>query len=254
MLYPKPNGTLYNPRFEHDACGVGFVADISGAPSRLVLDRALEAVVNLTHRGAVSADAKTGDGAGLLTQIPSAIFVPAAAALGGTVHNDGDLAVGVVFLPSRDPAPAREALEQAAVATGIPALGWRPVPLDISALGAQAQESLPAIEHLLIVRPAGMDEAAFNRRLYIARKAAERAFAAQGLDCYVASLSTRTLAYKGLLVAPQLQAFYKDLHLPHLGAGAALPHAGPQRGDQHPPGQRELDARTRARTGQRRVG
>ncbi|MEK9658882.1 MAG: glutamate synthase large subunit [Chloroflexota bacterium] len=224
MLYPKPNGTLYNPRFEHDACGVGFVADISGAPSRLVLDRALEAVVNVTHRGAVSADAKTGDGAGLLTQIPSSIFVPAAAALGGKVANDGDLAVGVIFLPSKDPAPARKALEAAAAAAGIPALGWRPVPLNTSALGAQAQESLPAIEHLLIVRPAGMDEAAFTRRLYLARKAAERAFAAQGIDCYVASLSTRTVAYKGLLVAPQLQAFYKDLDNQEFVTAIALLH------------------------------
>ena len=82
MSYPKAEGTLYNPRFEHDSCGVGFVADISGEKSRRVLDRALEAVVNVTHRGAVSADAKTGDGAGVLTQIPSSIFVPQAAALG----------------------------------------------------------------------------------------------------------------------------------------------------------------------------
>ncbi|MEX2598993.1 MAG: hypothetical protein WD533_04980, partial [Dehalococcoidia bacterium] len=106
MRYPSAQNTLYDPRYEHDACGVGFVADISGARSRAVLDRALEAVVNVTHRGAVSADAKTGDGAGVLTQIPSSIFIPAAAKLGHTVANDGDLAVAVAFLPAKDPANA----------------------------------------------------------------------------------------------------------------------------------------------------
>ena len=128
MHYPKASGALYNPRFEHDACGVGFVADISGAKSRLVLDRALEAVVNLTHRGAVSADAKTGDGAGVLTQIPSAIFVPEAGRLGAAVSNDGDLAVGVVFLPQDNPKAARRTIEDAVRGRGLTVLGWREVP------------------------------------------------------------------------------------------------------------------------------
>ena len=99
MNYPKVEKTLYSPKFEHDACGVGVVANIAGVKSRDVLDKALETVVNVTHRGAVLADAKTGDGAGVLTQIPSAIFVPAAQKFNVNVKNDGDLAVGVIFLP-----------------------------------------------------------------------------------------------------------------------------------------------------------
>ena len=138
MSYPKAEGTLYNPRFEHDSCGVGFVADISGEKSRRVLDRALEAVVNVTHRGAVSADAKTGDGPGVLTQIPSSIFVPQAAALGATVANDGDLAVGVVFLPQDGAAQARRTLKGALHDCGLTVLGWRETPIDASIIGDQA--------------------------------------------------------------------------------------------------------------------
>ena len=205
MSYPKAEGTLYNPRFEHDSCGVGFVADISGEKSRRVLDRALEAVVNVTHRGAISADAKTGDGAGVLTQIPSSIFVPQAAALGATVANDGDLAVGVVFLPQDGAAQARRTLRGALHDCGLTVLGWRETPIDASIIGDQALATLPRIEHVLVTWPDAPSNEAFTSRLFLARKIAERRLAAEESACYIASLSNRLIVYKGMLVAPQLQ-------------------------------------------------
>lgn len=224
MHYPSQNGSLYNPRFEHDACGVGFVADVSGARSRLVLDRALEAVVNVTHRGAVSADGKTGDGAGVLTQIPSGVFTPEAARLGASVANDGDLAVGVVFLPWDNPQAARVIIEDALRGRGLAVLGWREVPVDPSVIGERARAILPRIENVLAVWPEAPDAQAFTRQLYLARKTAERKLAGAGVDCYIPSLSNRTIVYKGFLVAPQLQAFYKDLDNPEFTTGLALLH------------------------------
>ena len=224
MSYPKAEGTLYNPRFEHDSCGVGFVADISGEKSRRVLDRALEAVVNVTHRGAVSADAKTGDGAGVLTQIPSSIFVPQAAALGATVANDGDLAVGVVFLPQDGAAQARRTLKGALHDCGLTVLGWRETPIDASIIGDQALASLPRIEHVLVTWPDAPSNEAFTSRLFLARKIAERRLAAEESACYIASLSNRLIVYKGMLVAPQLQTFYKDLDSPEYETALAVLH------------------------------
>ena len=224
MSYPKAEGTLYNPRFEHDSCGVGFVADISGEKSRRVLDRALEAVVNVTHRGAVSADAKTGDGAGVLTQIPSSIFVPQAAALGATVANDGDLAVGVVFLPQDGAEQARRTLKGALHDCGLTVLGWRETPIDASIIGDQALATLPCIEHVLVTWPDAPSNEAFTSRLFLARKIAERRLAAEESACYIASLSNRLIVYKGMLVAPQLQTFYRDLDNPEYETALAVLH------------------------------
>ena len=224
MLYPTTRRTLYDPRFEHDACGVGFVADINGNKSRHVLDKALEAVVNLTHRGAVSADAKTGDGAGVLTQIPSALFVPEAARFGATVSNDGDLAVGVVFLPAADPGPARRLIEDAVRGCGMTVLGWREAPVDASVVGDEALATLPRIEHVLVAWPEARDAQAFTRRLYLARKIAERAMERESAGAYIASFSNRTIVYKGMLVAPQLQAFYRDLDNPDYSTALAVLH------------------------------
>ena len=224
MHQPTARRTLYDPRFEHDSCGVGFVADINGGRSRLVLDKALEALVNLTHRGAVSADAKTGDGAGVLTQIPSAIFVPEAARLGATVTNDGDLAVGVAFLPTENPEPARRLIEDAARSCGLTTLGWRETPLDVSVVGGQGLATLPRIEQVLVTWPEAPSADAFARRLYLARKIAEHAIERESAGAYIASLSNRTIVYKGMLVAPQLQTFYKDLDNPDYATALAVLH------------------------------
>ena len=216
--------TLYDPRYEHDSCGVGFVANLDGAKSRRVLDTALQAVVNVTHRGAVSADAKTGDGAGVLTQIPSAIFAPESARMGASVANDGDLAVGVAFLPQDDPGPARRIIEEAVRDRGLTPLGWREAPIDASIIGDAALATLPRIEHLLVTWPDAPDAAAFTRRLYLARKIAEREMEREGTGGYVASLSNRVIVYKGMLVAPQLQAFYRDLDNPDYATALAVLH------------------------------
>ena len=224
MNYPKSKGTLYSPKYEHDACGVGVVANISGERSRDVLDKALETVVNVTHRGAVSSDAKTGDGAGVLTQIPSEIFIPAAKKFEADIKNDGDLGVGVIFLPQSDQPRARKIVEEAISGRGLNIIGWRPVPVDESILGEQALATLPQIEHILVSSLHSHDPIWFERKLFLARKIAERAFLANQIECYIASLSCRTIVYKGLLVAPQLEEFYIDLADKNFRTAIALLH------------------------------
>src|SRR5476649_2511022 len=136
---PDVGHTLYDPAFEHDACGTGFVADVSGRPSHRVVQIAIEAVVNLTHRGAVAADMKTGDGAGILTPLPRRLLVAEAARLGKDVSAT-DLAVAMVFFPRDFPrqARARQIIEKAVAADGLDAIAWRIVPVDPSSLGAKA--------------------------------------------------------------------------------------------------------------------
>ena len=224
MNYPKVEKTLYSPKFEHDACGVGVVANIAGVKSRDVLDKALETVVNVTHRGAVLADAKTGDGAGVLTQIPSAIFVPAAQKFNVNVKNDGDLAVGVIFLPQGRETESRKIINEAILSRGLNVIGWREVPVDESILGEQALATLPKIEHVLVSTPQKNDNLWFERKLFVARKIAERELLSNEIDCYIASLSSRTIVYKGLLVAPQLQEFYRDLADENFHTSIALLH------------------------------
>jgi glutamate synthase (ferredoxin) len=211
---PEAQG-LYDPAFEHDACGTGFIARISGAPSHDVVAFALESVINLTHRGAVDADARTGDGAGLLTPLPYGLFRRELARLGRRLEDPDDLAVGVVFLPREDLAAnahGRALLERAILAEGLAILGWRTVPVRPEVLGEKGLATLPDIQHVLIGRRAGLSGAAFERALYLARKRAEREAAEAGVqNFYVASMSSRTIVYKGLFVAPQLRGFYRDL-------------------------------------------
>ena len=214
----QPGPTLYDPRFEHDGCGIGFVARTSGEPGHDVLERALEALRNLAHRGAVAADGRTGDGAGVLTQLPHALFAREMAALGLDVPPPGDLAVGMMFFP-RDQAlteRCRSAVEDSLAPLGLPLLGWRPVPVDESALGERAFATRPHIEQVLVARPpmVGTGEP-FERLLYLARKDIESRARREGLDgFYVPSLSSRTILYKGLFVAAQLPLFYRDLRDP----------------------------------------
>jgi glutamate synthase (NADPH/NADH) large chain/glutamate synthase (ferredoxin) len=207
-------GPLYDPAQERDACGVGFVADISGTQRHDILEMALECVTNLTHRGALDADAKTGDGAGVLFQTPRAFFAKEAQKLGSSVGEE-DLAVGMVFLPGHDEPAAgqcREALEVAATQQGLGVIGWREVPVDSSVLGDSAAKSQPRIEQILIERKKGASDEDFERLLLLARKEAQRQAISNHIDgFYVVSLSHRTIVYKGLLVAYQLKSFYTDL-------------------------------------------
>ncbi len=221
---------LYRPEQEHDACGVGFVADISGQPSFRILDTALRCVTNLTHRGAVDADAKTGDGAGVLFQIPAGFFRSEVERLGQRLERDDDLAVGMVFLPGRDPEAAgrcRQALERSAAGHGFVVFGWRQVPVDPSALGDLGASTQPRIEQILLGKNRSLSDEEFGRALYLVRKDAERWAREEGVESeefYIPSLSHRTLVYKGLLVAHQLNEFYLDLRNPAFETALAVFH------------------------------
>ena len=206
---------LYSPAFEHDACGVGFVADIAGNRSHKILKQALRSVINLTHRGAVDADAKTGDGAGVLTQIPGRLFRKELQKLGSHIGAPDELGVGMIFLPREDleaQKASRAIIEETVQQHGLILLGWRKVPVRSEELGDKARRVMPEIEQVLVGRPAGIDSEKFERRLYLTRKVIEGRAQGKGLDgLYIPSFSHRTLVYKALVVAPQLERFYLDL-------------------------------------------
>ena len=217
---------LYDPSHEHDSCGTGFVANIDGTREHRIVALAVQAVINLTHRGAVSADAASGDGAGVTIQVPHEMLIEEASKLGYDAGPPEDLAVAMTFLPhdEEERPRARELLEQAARDSGLGVVGWRVVPVDASALGGLALETLPGIEQLLLTRPQTLQSADYQRTLYLARRRAERAYREQDVDCYVVSMSSRTLVYKGLMVAPQLPSFYPDLSDERCVSSIALFH------------------------------
>jgi glutamate synthase (ferredoxin) len=228
LPHPAPErAPLYDPRYERDACGVGLVVDIAGHASRGIIERALAGVVNLTHRGGVGADARTGDGAGLLTQVPFALFEESLARLGRPDLQPGDLGVAMLFLPQDETLAqrTRHIMVDAAKSRGLTVLGWREVPVDPGVLGATALATLPQIAQLLIERPAHHDGHAFERDLFLARKAAERAVATEAIDgFFVVSCSARTLIYKGFCLPSDLAAFYADLRNPAYETAIALFH------------------------------
>ncbi len=219
---------MYNELNEKDACGVGFVANRFGNRSHDIIKMATQAVTNLTHRGAVAADAKTGDGAGILTQIPGKIFQKELQKLGVHLDSINDMGVGMIFLPRHDrdaQARGRAIVEEILQEYGVPLLGWRSVPQDFSALGAKALETLPEIQQVLVGRPEQFADDAFEQRLYLICKELEHRVTAAALDeFYIASFSHRTIVYKGLLVAPQLAQFYSDLKDPDFQAALAVFH------------------------------
>ncbi|TMI83085.1 MAG: glutamate synthase large subunit, partial [Bacillati bacterium ANGP1] len=217
---------LIDPRFDHDSCGVGFVATTAGR-SHAVLERALEAVANLTHRGAVSADGKTGDGAGVLTQVPHRLLEPELQRLGARVTRHTDLGVGMVFFPreSGRQARARAIIEAGILREGLGLFGWRKVPVATSALGAEAARTRPQIEQVLVGRPERLGSVEFERLLYLVRSAVERRWTEEQIeDAYVPSLSHHTIVYKGLFTAPQLPRFYPDLVDPRFETALAVFH------------------------------
>ncbi len=212
---------------EHDACGVGLVARASGERSHEIVRMALQAVARVAHRGAASTD-NSGDGAGLLTQIPTRLFHREAYRLGLPLQPGQPFAVGMLFLP-----PAHEALHRAVALVettlarnGLPLLGWRDVPHDPSALGPRARESCPAIRQVFIGRPPEVtDDDAWERTLYLARRDMERAAEPAGLaGFFVCSLSCRTIVYKALLTGTMLPAFFPDLRYPEYESAVAIFH------------------------------
>jgi glutamate synthase (NADPH/NADH) large chain/glutamate synthase (ferredoxin) len=208
---------LYRPDMEHDACGVGMVANIHGTRSHEILKIALTSVCNLNHRGALDADAKTGDGAGVLTQVPHRFFTRILKEMGHNLYHPGDLGVGMVFFPAHDPYDrehCRQIIEQVIAKRGLHLFGWRKVPVRADVLGDKALDTCPEIEQVLIGRPANLrltgDQ--YERLLFLCRNEIEdRALADQIKDFYIPSFSSRTIVYKGLLSSPQLPNFYPDL-------------------------------------------
>ena len=226
-----PKQGLYDPNNEHDACGVGFVAHIKGRKSHAIVRQGLQILENLTHRGAVGADPLSGDGAGILLQIPDRFLRDECAKLKITLPKDGDYGVGMIFLPQ--PAATRsqcEALLESIVAEeGQILLGWRDVPVDNSSLGKSVQAVEPVVRQLLIGRGAqSVDQDAFERKLMVIRKRAANSIRSSGWDgCeqfYVPSMSCRTIVYKGMLLANQVDAFYRDLRDERMDSALALVH------------------------------
>ncbi len=225
-----PRQGLYDPAHEHDACGVGFVAHIKGVQSHAIVQQGLKILENLTHRGATGADPLAGDGAGILIQMPDAFLRKEAAARQITLPALGEYAVGMVFLP-QDPA-ARTACEQiltqCATEEGQIVLGWRDVPTDNHGLGESVRLVEPVIRQLFLARgPQCPDQDAFERKLFVLRKRAEHLVAKQGIgrtQFYLPSLSSRTLIYKGMLLANQVGQYYGDLNDPTMVSALALVH------------------------------
>ena len=223
---------LYDPRFEHDACGVGFVADIKGRQSHRIVKSALEVLLNLEHRGATGCEVNSGDGAGILIQMPDAFLRRECAQLGLDLPVFGDYASGLFFLPVavESRAACKAIVEQIVNEEGQRVIGWRDVPTDNSSIGPTALNSQPAIRQLLIGRnPDLKDDAAFERKLYVIRRRITREIKQatnEGASAfYICSLSYKTLVYKGMLTARQLPEFYRDLLDESLASALAIVHS-----------------------------
>jgi len=207
---------LYDPGFEHDACGVGFVADLSGRHGHGVVSRALNVLCHLEHRGAQGGDPGTGDGAGILTQLPDEFF---RAVSGLPLPGPGCYAAGLAFI-SAERSGLTRSVERLAAAEGLTVLGWRDVPHDVSVCGAGARAVLPELAQLFVAGANGESGLELERMAFCLRKRAEH----EG-GVYFASLSARTIVYKGMLSAPQLEPFFPDLSDPRYGSALALVHS-----------------------------
>jgi glutamate synthase domain-containing protein 2/glutamate synthase domain-containing protein 1/glutamate synthase domain-containing protein 3 len=225
-----PAQGLYDPAHEHDACGIGFVASIRGHKSHDIIQKGIQVLINLTHRGACGCDPETGDGAGILIQIPHKFFARESAALGFKLPQPGEYAVGMTFLPveKHQRLQCEGILETIIREEGLKVLGWRDTPVDGDAIGRVARQSQPYIQQIFVGCGRGMDEDAFERKLYVVRKRAEREIAESDVEdrgmFYIPSLSARTIVYKGLLLAPQIANFYGELSDPDVTSALCLVH------------------------------
>jgi glutamate synthase (NADPH/NADH) large chain len=228
---PETQG-LYDPRLDKDSCGVGFIADIKGKKSHKIVEDALTILLNLEHRGAVGADPRAGDGAGILVQIPHRFFARKTAALGITLPKPGEYGIGVLFMP-RDAERrglVRETFEQVAAQEGLTILGWRTdIPTNNSTLGESVKPTEPV--HMQVFIGQGkkkLSEDDFERKLYILRKAISatiyRQYERRLSGYYPVSISCRTVIYKGMFLADQLATYYPDLHEPDFESALALVH------------------------------
>ena len=228
MTLPPRSG-LYDPQFEHDSCGVGFVVNVKGEPSHEIVQKGIDILLNLEHRGACGCDPLTGDGAGILLQLPHGLYVRECKRLGIKLPAFGHYGTGLVFLP-RDRAEqrrCRQIIEDKIFGTGQRLLGWRDVPVDESALGPMARQSAPVIKQIFIGAVDGPGWQ-FERKLFVIRKWAERTVRESDMSgrgsFYIPSLSAQTIVYKGLLLAGQLARFFRDLQDPDIASALSLVH------------------------------
>ena len=215
--FPEAQG-LYDPAFEHDACGVAFVADLSGVPSRKIVDHALTALANLDHRGAVGAEEETGDGAGILIQVPHEFL---AASVSFNLPEPGHYAVGMAFLPPEQPHGAKQTIENIAKSENLRVLGWRRVPVHPEILGHGSASNLPLMQLFFVTSPdenvSGLE---LDRLVYAVHKRARHE-----AGVHFASLSSRTLVYKGMLTTEQLPVFFDDLRNPLMASALGIVHS-----------------------------
>ena len=228
---PKKEG-LYDPEFEHDACGVGFVAHLKGKKSHYIVKKGIELLKNLEHRGAVGAEKNSGDGAGILTQMPDKFMRKVAKELGFELPAFGHYGVGVVFIPRDIKAgvECQNIVTNVVEELGLEILGWRKVPTDNSSLGEKVKSVEPHVYHLFIKRPDGLaDELAFERKMYVARKHAQTLITKSTVPgteyYYMASMSYKTISYKGQLITEQLPKYFADLNDPDFESAIALVHS-----------------------------
>ena len=227
---PKAHG-LYDPAKEHDSCGVGFVVNMKNRKSHDILQKGLQILVNLDHRGATGADVKLGDGCGVLTQIPHGFFMPVCAGLGMALPAPGHYAIGQFFMPRNDHArrQVEQIIEDVVAAEGQVLIGWRDVPVDSSDLGEAVKAVEPIHRQLLVGRgPNVVDEDDFERKLYVLRKVVSNRIYGAAIEgageYYPVSMSCRTIVYKGMVLAGQLGPYYRDLLDPRFETALALVH------------------------------
>jgi glutamate synthase (NADPH) large chain len=225
-----PAQGLYDPANEHDACGLGFVASIKGEKSHSIVEKGIEVLKNLEHRGACGCDPETGDGAGVLIQIPHEFFARECAALGMELPAPGSYAVGMVFLPvaKLERLQCEGVVEKIITEEGFEVMGWRDTPVDGTAIGRVARGSQPYIEQIFLKTREPLEEKEFERKLYVVRRRIENEIAHAEIEgksnFYIPSLSCRTIVYKGLLLAPQITKFYPELSNPLVKSALCLVH------------------------------
>ncbi len=230
--YFPPKCGLYDPGFEHDSCGVGFVCNIKGKKSNLIIKQGIEVLHRLAHRGAVGADPKTGDGAGILIQIPHEFFKKVAQANKIDLPKPGSYGTGLIFLPQdiKERQFCKEAFETVTKEEGQTLLGWRSIPIDDSGIGKGAKNSKPVFEQIFIGKSKNLsDELDFERRLYCLRKQVENIIRTSNLkqkkSFYITNISSRTFSYKGLLMPNQLDNFFPDLKDADIKSALCLVHS-----------------------------
>ena len=229
--FPKKQG-LYDPQFEHDSCGVGFVCNIKGERSNAIVKQGVEVLRRLSHRGAVGSDPKTGYGAGILIQIPHEFFKKVSRDNKINLPEQGSYGTGLIFLPqdAEERGFCKETIEKAVKENSQIFLGWRNIPIDDSDIGESARGAKPVFEQIFIQRNKELgDQLAFERKLYLIRKQTENVIRESGLNqkksFYITNLSCRTFSYKGLLMPGQLENFFQDLKDESIKSALCMVHS-----------------------------